>query len=152
MRWLENIFYYFQGRYGRFDNFTKFLILMALVAFALANILSSSLFLYLGVALLAYGLLRPVSKEVANRQKELQAYEGAKRKVSQTWQRLTNFFTNKNQKRSRKQGSQPASRQPNQAGKVVIHCPQCVQKLRVPTGKKLKITCRSCGVQFEKQT
>ena len=32
-------------------------------------------------------------------------------------------------------------------------CPNCGQQLRVPKGKgKLNITCRNCGVSFEKNT
>ena len=32
-------------------------------------------------------------------------------------------------------------------------CPNCGQQLRVPKGKgKISITCRSCGVSFEKKT
>ncbi len=35
------------------------------------------------------------------------------------------------------------------AEKRIVACPKCKQKLRIPSGKNLMVTCSSCGQRFE---
>ena len=39
-----------------------------------------------------------------------------------------------------------------QEERVIISCPNCTQKLRVPSGHVLRINCKSCGMHFEMKT
>ena len=36
--------------------------------------------------------------------------------------------------------------------KVIVNCPSCNQEFRVPSGKKIEITCAFCGFQWIKST
>lgn len=33
--------------------------------------------------------------------------------------------------------------------KIIIDCPRCFQKLRIPSGRHLRVTCRKCAQVFE---
>ena len=143
MKWLEKIYFYLHGRYGRIDGFSKFLVLLAILLLALSNLLSTRLAFYLGLALLAYASLRPLSKETANRRKEEAIYQDVKGQVKSFGRKLQAFF---NSGKKRAQSSQTEPIRPND--KTVIICPKCQQKLRVDEGKKLRITCPKCGTVF----
>lgn len=155
MKWLENIFYYFQGRYGRFDEFSKALAFLGLVAFALYYLTGFRLLIYLGGGLVAYGVLRPTSKRINAREKELFAYQNFKEKVTSAFNGTKHFFSRVKPKKARNPESQVKEAQTSQSTPQetrIIHCPNCQQKLRVPRGKTLVITCQQCDHRFKQST
>lgn len=143
MKWLEKIIFYFSGRYGN-DELSKFLSLSGLIVIVLAMFMSNQLVSLIGVGLAAYGFLRIVSKEKENRRKELSIYIKIKTKIVNFFNGIKNLFTKKNKSKSK---SREMSR-----GKAVVSCPNCSQKLRVPKGKTLTITCSNCQHKFTKKT
>src|SRR5699024_1366886 len=152
MHWIERIYYYFKGRYGRFDELTKFLIVSGFILLALATIFSTSILSYMGVALISYGMLRPASKEIPNRQKELASYMKAKRKFQEITGKVTGTFNRKPRNKTSKRRLNKVRPSTSSLNKVIIECPNCGQKLRAPRGKTLKITCQSCEFQFKQRT
>src|SRR5699024_1401338 len=152
MHWIERIYYYFKGRYGRFDEFTKFLIVSGFILLALATIFSTSILSYMGVALISYGVLRPASKEIPNRQKELASYMQAKRKFQKITDKITGIFNRKTRKKTSKRRINNVRSSTSSINKVIIECPHCGHKLRAPRGKTLKITCQHCMFQFKHPT
>lgn len=129
MRWLERILYYIEGRYG-IDELTKFLAIIGMLLLAVSNSYEEKWIRLIATVILTYGALRPFSKEITNRQKELQMYQRIKQKC------LSILSFRSKDKRDRKDR------------KVIIVCPTCGQKLRIPKGKKLKIKCSQCGREF----
>lgn len=129
MQWLQKILFYMNGRYG-YDEFSKCLIIAGLVFGIVSNFIGGIWVSAAGIGVIAFGLLRIVSKEKNNRYKELTHYLKVKQKVQHLYQK------NKNRWVQRK------------AFKFV-KCPYCKQKLRFPKGKKkLKVTCPSCKQSF----
>lgn len=151
MKWIERTYYYLQGRYGRFDEFTKFLLLVGIIVFAINGLVNTWILNSIGIGFIAYGLLRPASKEVDNRRKELRTYLGVKEKVMTTFNRGSRKFSNA-KTRGFKNPFKRKNTQNSAVVKVVVHCPNCQQKLRVPTGKTLNIKCSSCQYQFQQRT
>lgn len=146
MHWIEKVYYYLHGRYGRFDELSKVLLLVGLLVTGLSNFFDITILVYVGIGLAAFGLLRPTSKDKVKRQEELAGYYRMKRKASQSVNNIRHFFTRmKPSAFSKKKSTQ-------QADKAIIACPNCGQKLRIPTGKTLQITCQSCKFEFRQKT
>lgn len=148
MKWIENIYYYFKGRYGRLDEFSKALIVVGLVVLALYYILRAQLLGFVGVGFIAYGLLRPASKEVETREKELFTYQKVKAKLASIFRPMGNFFSR--QKTTSTRRNQSAKTTPVETR--IVYCPNCQQKLRVPRGKTLMVTCTKCSHRFKQYT
>lgn len=133
MQFLQKIFFYMNGRYGM-DEFSKVLMAIGILFGVLANFFAGNINRAIGLAFLAFGALRPLSKEINNRQKELRWYLSVKQRL------MTIRYKWKNKKVQRKRYK-------------VYKCPECRQKVRVPKGKKkIRITCPSCGQKFVKKT
>lgn len=133
MQFLQKIFFYMNGRYGM-DEFSKVLMAIGILFGVLANFFAGNINRAIGFAFLAFGALRPLSKEINNRQKELRWYLSVKQRL------MTLRYKWKNKKVQRKRYK-------------VYKCPECRQKVRVPKGKKkIRITCPSCGQKFVKKT
>lgn len=133
MQWISKVLFYMKGRYG-YDEFSKVLIIAGLILGVFSNFSQGILLSVLGLASIAFGALRIVSKEKANRRKELHQYIKVKQSV------LTGYRKYRNRWIQRKTFK-------------ITKCPNCRQKIRVPRGrKKIRVTCPSCGQKFIKKT
>lgn len=133
MKWLHNLLFYMNGRYG-YDEFSKFLIIVGLIFGIVANFAGGVWVSAVGIAIIAFGVLRILSKEKNNRYKELNKYLAVKLKVQSVYRKTKNRWV---QRKAYK----------------FIKCPNCKQKLRIPRGKrKLKVTCPSCKQSFIKKS
>lgn len=133
MQWISKLLFYMKGRYG-YDEFSKVLILSGLVLGIVSNF-SNGIFLnIIGLAAIAFGALRIVSKEKENRRKELQKYIKVKGSVTSKYTKARNRWV---QRKAFK----------------ITKCPNCKQKIRIPRGrKKIRVTCPSCKEKFVKKT
>lgn len=133
MELLKRVLFYMDGRYGM-DEFSRVLMVTGLLLSALSNIIGGRILAGMGVAALAFGALRPLSKEIDNRQKEYRWYITIKQKITTTYNKLKN-------------------KQIQSKTFKVYKCPECKQKVRVPKGrKKIRITCPACQHKFVKKT
>lgn len=133
MQWIQKLLFYMKGRYG-YDEFSKLLIISGLVLGIVANFAGGIWVSALGTALIAYGVLRILSKDKTNRYRELQKYLALKQKVQLTHRRWRNRWV---QRKAFK----------------ITKCPNCKEKVRVPRGKKkIRVTCPSCKETFIKKT
>lgn len=124
---------FMMGRYGT-DEFSKFLLGMALVLVVLNMFLRFGLMNTLVLALLFYVYFRMFSKNVQRRYEE-------NRKYLQMKGRITSFFGREKRR--------AADRKVNH----IYKCPNCKQKIRVPRGKgKICITCPKCRTEFTKKS
>ncbi|MCC5889301.1 MAG: hypothetical protein JJU01_01950 [Alkalibacterium sp.] len=129
MQWLQKMLFYMNGRYG-YDEFSKFLIILGLIFGIISNFAGGLWVSAIGIAIIAFGVLRIVSKEKNNRYKELTKYLAIKHKIQHVYRRYNNRWV---QRKAYK----------------FVKCPNCKQKLRIPRGKKkLKVTCPSCKQSF----
>ncbi|TVP90978.1 hypothetical protein [Alkalibacterium sp.] len=129
MQWLQKMLFYMNGRYG-YDEFSKFLIILGLIFGIISNFAGGLWVSAIGIAIIAFGVLRIVSKEKNNRYKELTKYLAIKHKIQHVYRKYNNRWV---QRKAYK----------------FVKCPNCKQKLRIPRGKKkLKVTCPSCKQSF----
>ncbi len=133
MQKIQKLLFYMNGRYG-YDEFSKFLLVIGLLFGILSNFFLGYVLSILGMALVAFGVLRVLSKEKANRLKELRTYLKLKNQITTHYVKLKNRWV---QRKVYK----------------VTKCPECKQKVRVPRkNKKIRITCPSCKTKFVKKT
>ncbi|MBD5548398.1 MAG: hypothetical protein HDQ97_13520 [Lachnospiraceae bacterium] len=128
----ERIYRFMQGRYGG-DQFNRFLMVIALICFAI-SLLGGRAFYLIGAALLVYAYFRIFSKNIYKRRAENTAYLRYTYKVRQA------FATWKRDMKQRKTHH-------------IYKCPSCRQKIRIPRGKgKIEIRCPKCGQTFIKKS
>jgi len=133
MQWISKLMFYMKGRYG-YDELSKVLILVGLVLSIFSNFTGGMVLNVLALASVAYGGLRVLSKEKANRRKELQQYIKLKQSVVSKYRIYRNRWI---QRKAFK----------------ITKCPSCKQKVRIPRGrKKIRVTCPSCQTKFIKKT
>ncbi|MDY3308044.1 MAG: zinc ribbon domain-containing protein [Eubacteriales bacterium] len=83
-------------------------------------------------------LFRILSTNVNKRTSELRGYEIILGSIRSFFQKLFNRSKNDAKKH---------------AAYKYFRCPNCKQKLRAPRGKgRIRVTCSSCGTQFQKRT
>lgn len=133
LKWYASIQNFMRGRYGRFDQLNKTLLVIALIGillnpwlpFQLGRILALFLFLLL------YG--RFFSRKIYPRSNENQTY-------IRNIEKMKHFFSRKKQTTS------------NQQTYIFFSCPNCQQKLRAPKGKgTIRVTCSKCHQKFEQK-
>lgn len=133
MEWIQKILFYMKGRYG-YDELSKALFIIGLLLGVLSNFIGGQIVSAIGIAVLAFGALRILSREKTKRNKELQVYLKWKQTI------LTRYYKLKNRWAQRK-------------AFTIKKCPNCKQKVRVPRKKKkIRITCPSCQTKFIKKT
>ncbi|MFL2116867.1 hypothetical protein ACEN4P_04465 [Marinilactibacillus psychrotolerans] len=133
MQFIQKLMFYMNGRYGM-DELSKVLMVVGLIANILSGFFGGWLLQGIGIALIAYAILRVLSKEKTNRYREFTRYIKVKQKIMTKIQRLKN-------------------KQVQRKVYKYYKCNNCKQKVRVPRGKgKVKITCPSCHNQFVKKT
>jgi hypothetical protein len=85
------------------------------------------------------GLWRCFSKNIERRTQEERVFDMLWGRLQQQWWRL-------------KQKLNVPKRAKKDSNYIVIKCPRCKQKLRVPKGKGLvRITCKRCTSKFERK-
>lgn len=130
MNFIYKVAQFFQGRYG-IDKLCYFLIILY-CALCFVNIFVRSFIItLLAVIIAAYAIFRVLSKNIINRQKEAEIFEGIYFKVKY-------FFTGIGQRLS-------------QAKVYCFHkCPHCKAKLRLPRKRgKHTVCCPRCHKDFK---
>ena len=129
MGWLQRFMY---GRYGN-DQFNYALMGAYLVLYLFSTLFRIGLVARLAPILILIALLRMLSRNPAKRRAENEKFLEIVRPL------VHRYNVNKSRRQDREH--------------CYFKCPNCGQHLRVPKGKgKISITCRSCGVSFEKKT
>ena len=129
VNWLQRFMY---GRYGN-DQLNLVLMGLYLVLYLISSLFRVDSLALLATVLPAIMLLRMLSRHPEKRRAENAKFLELVRPIVRWY----------NVKKCRRQDREHC----------YFRCPSCGQQLRVPKGKgKLSITCRSCGVSFEKKT
>lgn len=116
-----------RGRYGRFDDLNKLLLLVWLLVSIVSRLLPFHLGTIIEGLLLGLMFYRIFSRRIVVRSNENQKF--LQKLVS--WKRF--FNRRKNSYR-------------------YFNCPSCSQKMRAPRGRgKIKVTCHNCHAQFVKK-
>lgn len=119
------------GRYG-VDAFSKFLLVVVLIFWALDLFIDSRILYSWSLLLIVYAYFRMFSKNHAQRYQENVKYLEIKNKV------LAKFKLEKSHMEQRKTHH-------------IYKCPTCKQKIRIPRGKgRICITCPKCKTEFTK--
>ncbi len=125
----EKFYRFMQGRYGT-DQFSQFLLILAIVLLVLNILLRNALLELVPFGILIYTYFRMFSKNIAARSRENQKYLDASRSVKQKFQNGKQLFRYH-----------------------IYKCPSCGQKIRIPRGKgKIEITCPKCKNKFVKKS
>ena len=129
----ERLTRFMMGRYG-FDEYSKFLSVVALILLIL-NFFSHSGILYiLALAAIVYIYYRVLSRDHSKRYRENVKYIQLK-------DRVTGIF--------RREKSYMEQRKTHH----IYTCKGCGQKIRIPKGKgRIEITCPKCGYKFVKKS
>ena len=123
---------FFYGRNGN-DALTFFSLGVYFVFHLLGQWLNMSLLAMVGSRALFYGLYRILSRNLTMRREENARFLQATKPIV-AWARLRSAI-HKDKEHN------------------YFKCPSCSQQLRVPKGKgRLNITCRNCGVSFQKNS
>lgn len=127
--WLQRFMY---GRYG-YDQLNWFLLVLYLVLYFLSLLTRIGLFSAIGTVVILLALFRVFSRNLPKRRAENAKFMQAAGPAIRWWKLRKTMAQDKDHR--------------------YFKCPNCGQQLRVPKGKgKLNITCRNCGVSFEKNT
>lgn len=128
----EKLYRFMIGRYGN-DQFNRFLMILALLFFALS--LFRVPFVYLiGLVCLIYAYFRMLSRNTYKRSIENNKYMQCEYKIKRY------FSTLKRDMQQRKTHH-------------IYKCPSCKQKIRIPKGKgKIEIRCPKCSQTFIKRS
>lgn len=124
---------FMQGRYG-VDQFSKFLMYLALILLILTLFWHNNVVYYIAVIALVYSYYRILSRNISRRNAENQKYLKLRYKVTGRF----NLFK---------------SRLGDSKTHRIFKCPNCSQKIRVPKGKgRISIKCPRCRIEFIKKT
>jgi len=127
--WIQRFMY---GRNGQ-DHLGLFLIAVYFFFYVLALITKVEFLSTIGSVILFYELFRFLSHNLPRRRQENALFLQKIAPVSRWWKLQSTIRRDKDHR--------------------YFKCPNCGQQLRVPRNKgKLNITCRNCGVSFEKKT
>lgn len=103
-------------------------------------------------AFIVFAFYRSLSHDIPRRQTEEIKFEGWMRGLSYKFSGLNRFFKNMGT-RFNSSYSESKDKINEKMHYVIVTCPQCGQKLRLPRRKgKLLVTCRKCSYKFEKKT
>lgn len=129
----EKMIRFMQGRYGA-DQFSKFLLVIAMIFTILSLFIGKYFFYALAIGLLLYSYMRMFSKNYEKRYKENQCYLKYANMLSALWRH----------KKTKIEQSMHYH---------IYKCPKCKQKIRIPRGKgKIAITCPKCHKEFQKRS
>lgn len=129
MNFLRKFLY---GRYGG-DTLGWFTLALYLILYLLSLFFNSALLVLLSMAAAAVTLFRMLSRNIPKRQAENRWFLAHTGTVRGWWRAVTLHRKDKDHK--------------------YFRCPNCGQRLRVPRGAgKIRVTCRSCGANFEEKS
>ena len=129
MNWLRQ---FMAGRYGP-DQLNMTLLFLCFALYLLSSLFHIGMLNLLALLCLVLSYFRLLSRNIQKRRAENARFLEAVRPAVRWY----------NAKKCRRQDREHC----------YFKCPNCGQQLRVPKGKgKISITCRSCGVSFEKKT
>lgn len=129
MNWLRRMM---EGRYGS-DQLGLALVGLYMALYLLSRLFHSFFLNLLATALILWAFYRMFSRQLERRRAENGRFLDAVGPMVRRY----------NVSKCRRQDKEHC----------YFKCPNCGQQLRVPKGKgKLSITCRNCGVSFEKKT
>ncbi|MDE6107572.1 MAG: hypothetical protein K2F83_02720 [Oscillospiraceae bacterium] len=129
MNWLRR---FMAGRYGP-DQLNLALLVLCFALYLLSSLFRIQALNLLALLCLILSYFRLLSRNIPKRRAENAKFLEAVRPIVRWY----------NVKKCRSQDKEHC----------YFKCPNCGQQLRVPKGKgKISITCRSCGVSFEKKT
>ncbi len=141
---LDNIRYRFssfmQGRYGM-DNFGRFMLVVWLILYVLRMFLKhgGGILGFISTLLLAYALVRALSRNIPGRYAENQKYLKQRNKV-------LDYFKNFSFDKVKRDAQQMKDYH-------IYKCPKCAQKIRIPRGKgHIMVKCPKCGFEFHKKS
>ncbi len=122
---------FMQGRYGT-DDFSKFLLIVALIFYALSLVIRSGVLYWIAAAALAWSWYRMLSRDFDKRSRENKRYLAFSAAVQKFFKKQKEHFDGRKDYR-------------------YFKCPACGQEVRVPKGKgHIRITCPKCHTQFDK--
>lgn len=132
MRLRDRFQQFMTGRYGT-DEFSRFLLIVALIFMVLSMFLNGPFYL-LAMVLLIYCYFRMFSRNTYKRYAENEKYLEIKNNITGVFQREKDHASQRKDYR-------------------FFKCPNCKQKVRVPKGKgKIKIHCPKCHTDFIKKS
>ncbi len=121
------------GRYGN-DSLGHFLMGVSLVSLLLSSVFRSLLLRWIAWGLLIWEIYRFVSRDTGRRSQENAMFYALKNKFTADAHQKKTEWAQRNEYR-------------------FFRCPNCGQKLRVPTGRgKISITCPKCQNEFIKKS
>ncbi len=133
MNWRDRFNRFMAGRYGQ-DDFSRFLLIVALVLLVLEFLFGIPGFGIVIFLLLGYVYFRMFSRNIPARYAENQKYLQMKNKAAALF------------------GGRGAGRA-DQKTHHIYKCPKCGQKIRIPKGKGMvEITCPKCRTRFRKRS
>jgi hypothetical protein len=125
---------FFIGTYG-WDKLSKYLFILG------AILVISRYTAVFGAAIMLYAFIRTLSRNFQSREKEKMAFENWLRNMSYSMERLKYRYKSWRYKLQ------------DRKYYVIIKCPNCSQKLRLPRHKgKILITCKKCSTEFKAKT
>mgnify|MGYP005827637421 CR=1 FL=1 len=137
VNWLRN---FMMGRYG-VDQMNVAVLIFSMACTLIASFTGWLAISLLGMLLLAYGVFRMFSRNIAARQKENQVFLKFWDQAKTFWYRIQGWFRGKKRQFD------------DRKTHCYFSCPKCHKKLRVPKGKgKIEICCPICGTKFIKKT
>jgi predicted RNA-binding Zn-ribbon protein involved in translation (DUF1610 family) len=120
------------GRYGT-DQLNNTMIIAYVVLYLISIFTRWSVLYWIALVLVFVTLFRTMSRQLDRRRAENAKFLQLVRPLNRKLKNLKVRIRDKDHR--------------------YFKCPNCGQQLRVPRGKgKLNITCRNCGVSFEKKT
>jgi len=131
------------SRYG-LDNLSKFLVLLSLIC------LTWEYTLVMGIVIGAYGIWRTFSRDVEKRRREEITFENWVRQLAN---KLKVLYYKSGINRLGQKIRDYSSAIKQRRNYLIIRCPKCSQKLRLPRHKGvLIVTCKNCNFKFKKRT
>ena len=123
-----------EGTYG-WDTFSKVLLLIGIL------FLPYKYTFLAGIAVMIFAFVRTLSKNFEKRYREEAAFENWMRSIQYKFQNMKAKHQSKVYERRQKKNF------------VIVTCPECSQKLRLPRHKgNIIVTCKKCSHQFKART
>lgn len=140
---------YINGRYG-LDSFSKFLLIASIPLILTKSYILAPVFI-------GYSVFRIMSKDFQKRQREEMAYRNfvgtLKYRLGGLNYRLSKYFNKGILLKVKNQYYKTLKKAEQRKSFVIVKCPECKQKLRLPKGKgNLVVTCKMCKYEFKKRT
>jgi len=135
--------FFFKGTYG-LDKFSKLLLVIGVL------FLINSKSILFGIIIIGYAIWRSLSHNIEGRKRELMTFESYIKNLNYKLKKikLKGIFGNS------AQGIRTSfNKMKDKKHHVVVSCPKCSQKLRLPKKKgAIIVTCTKCSTEFKIKT